>query len=99
MPPDLPAEATELADQLSAATDAARDEEVNAVREAVVAVRAALPSDIEDTQLRSRLCHGCEAVERTVSEEPHVAAAYLEAMEARVREASAERGDDADERT
>ena len=91
MASDPPAEATELADRLSAATDAARDHREDAVREAVVDVRTALSADVDDAELRSRLCHGCEAVERTVAEEPDVAAAYLEAMEARVR--------DADERT
>jgi hypothetical protein len=101
MSPDPPAEATELADRLSAATDAARDEDADAVSEAVVAVRAALRTDVADDELRSRLRHGCEAVERTVRDEPHVAAAYLEAMQTRVREASAGRGNnggDADER-
>ena len=77
-----------LADLLSEAADAAQAREEREVRDGVTAVRELLEAETaaDDSPLRSRLFHGCEAVERTVSEDAGVAAEYLQSMEARVRD-------------
>ena len=74
-----------LTDLLSEAADAAQASEEREVRDGVTAVRELLEAEADDSPLRSRLFHGCEAVERTVSDDAGVAAEYLRSMEARVR--------------
>ena len=76
-----------LADLLSEAADAAQDSDEGEVREGVTAVRELLEAKADESPLRSRLFHGCDAVERTLSEDSGVAAEYLRSMEARVRDA------------
>ncbi len=78
-----------LADLLSDAAAAAEEAGTSAaddVRDDVAAVRELLESEAADTPLRARLFHGCDEVERTVSENPEVAAEYLRAMASRVRD-------------
>ena len=75
-----------LADLLSEVADAAQAHEECDVRDGVTAVRELLEAEADDSPLRSRLFHGCEAVERTVSDDAEVAAEYLRSMEARVRD-------------
>ena len=75
-----------LADLLSEAADAAQASEEHEVREDVTAVRELLEAEADDSALRSRLFHGCEAVERTVAEDAGVAEEYLRSMEVRVRD-------------
>ena len=75
-----------LTDLLSEAADAAQAREERAVRDGVTAVRELLEAETGDSPLRSRLFHGCEAVERTVSDDASVAAEYLRSMEVRVRD-------------
>lgn len=78
-----------LADLLSGAADAVDEAGASAegdVRDDVTAVRELLESEAADTPLRARLFHGCDEVERTVSEDPEVAAEYLRAMASRVRD-------------
>ena len=75
-----------LANLLSEAVTAADECEEGEVRDDVTAVREMLESEADDTPLRARLFHGCEAVEQALPEDPEVAAEYLRSMEARVRD-------------
>lgn len=75
-----------LAGLFSEAAAAARESEENEVRDGVATAREIVESEADDTPLCARLVHGCEAVERTLSEDPEVAAEYLRSMEARVRD-------------
>ena len=75
-----------LANLLSEAVEAAGESEEGEVRDGVTAVREVLEEEADDTPLRGRLFHGCDEVERTLSEDPEVAAEYLRSMEARIRD-------------
>ena len=75
-----------LTDLLSEAADAAQANEEHEVREDVTAIRELLAVEADDTPLRSRLFHGCEAVERTVADDAGVAEEYLRSMEACVQD-------------
>jgi hypothetical protein len=78
LPADVEAALTQL---LSEAAVAARRRDVDDVTAIVDTVETVTRNKVPAGRVRERLLHGCRRVDRLASDEPLVAAAYLEAME------------------
>jgi hypothetical protein len=69
-----------LAQLLGEAADAARERDGDRVVAVLDTVATVAEHKVPDPELSARLRHGCTAVERTVADEPLVAAEYCRAM-------------------
>lgn len=78
---DLPVDVRDtLAQLLGEAADAARARENDRVEAVLETVGTVAEHKVPDPELSAQLRHGCTAVERTLGDEPLVAAEYCRAM-------------------
>jgi hypothetical protein len=78
---DLPVDVRDtLAQLLGEAADAARARDDDRVEAVLGTVGTVAEQKVPDPELSAQLRHGCAAVERTLGDEPLVAAEYCRAM-------------------